>query len=63
MDTNPYTLYAQGKITCAQFARMLRHELMVMRIAHECRFETKKTSLHANNTNGLIKRRKQFSIT
>ena len=60
MNTDPYTLYAQGKITCAQFARMLRHELMVMRIAHECRIEDKKISPHAIKTNGLIKRRKLF---
>ena len=42
MNTDPYTLFTQGKITCAQFTRMLRHELVVMRIAHECRMEDNK---------------------
>ena len=60
MNTDPYTLYTQGLITCAQFARMLRHELIVMRIAHECRIEDKKISPHAYNMNGLKKRRKEF---
>jgi len=60
MNTSPYTLYTQGKITCAQYARMLKHEIAVMRIAHECRMDAQKISPHANNTNGLKKRRKLF---
>jgi len=58
MNTSPYALYTQEKITCAQYARMLRHELVVMRVAHECRMDAQKISPHANNTDGLIKRRK-----
>ena len=36
---NVTALYAQGKISRGQFVRMLRHEIMCMKMAHEVRKE------------------------
>ena len=32
--TNPYALLAQGKITCAQYAQMMKRELQIMKVTH-----------------------------
>ena len=49
---NATALYAQGKISRGQLARMLRHEIMCMKIAHEVRKEAIKKAHKENNHYG-----------
>ena len=55
---NPYTLFMQGKITQAQYIRMIKHELHIIKMNNEYRTGIRKAhtdtgSIWAKQTEGF----------
>ena len=57
---NPYTLFTQGKITQAQYIRMIKHELCIMRMNNEYRTGTRKA--HTDTGSIWAKQTEEFNL-
>ena len=54
---NPYTLFTQGKITQAQYIRMIKRELCIIKLNNEVRIDNEKKPIQTHDQYGLNRRR------